>query len=104
MIRTDTETRRIMLCGIVIIMVYVFILAPLAVVQTNGDYALMEATGTKGQPGYVRLSDIDRFDGKIDNVPMLRDAIKLSRSLEAPVRIPLYEKDGMTVIGSFPLI
>lgn len=104
MLGKEKDIRKIVVFTVLIIAVYIMVVAPVFGARTHDMSGLIAATGTKGQSGYVKQSDIDRFDGNLDNVPVLGDAIEFSRTLEDPVRIPLYKKDGTTVIGSFPLI
>lgn len=104
MYRSLKDIRKIMFFTVAIIGIYNMIAVPFFGAQLSSSPKLVEAIGTAGQCGYLRNDDIDRFDGNVDNIPVLKDAVELSKSLEAPVRIPLYEKDGVTVIGSFTLI
>lgn len=105
MLGKEKDIRKIVVYAVIIIAVYIMVVAPVFGARTAADMSgLVAATGTSGQSGYVKQSDIDRFDGNLDDIPVLRDAIEFSRTLEDPVRIPLYKKDGTTVIGSFPLI
>ena len=100
----DKNIRKIVVFAVLIVAVYIMVVAPVFGTRSQDMSGLIAATGTSGQSGYVKQSDIDRFDGKLDDIPVLRDAVRFSRTLEDPVRIPLYKKDGTTVIGSFPLI
>lgn len=100
----DKNIRKIVVFAVLIVAVYIMVVAPVFGTRSQDMSGLIAATGTRGQCGYVKRSDIDRFDGKLDDIPVLRDAVRFSRTLEDPVRIPLYKKDGTTVIGSFPLI
>lgn len=106
MLQRQRDIRKIMIFAVLVIVTYIMVVAPVfgASAGGQGRSDLIAATGSCGQDGYIRQSDIDRFDGSMDDIPVLRDAVKLSRSLENPIRIPLYEKDGSTVIGSFTLI
>ena len=106
MLQRQRDIRKIMIFAVLVIVTYIMVVAPVFGASAGGQgiSGLIAATGSCGQDGYIRQADIDRFDGNIDDIPVLRDAIKLSRSLENPIRIPLYEKDGSTVIGSFTLI
>lgn len=58
---------------------------------------LIWACGTKGESGYVRSSDLN---GNMPKNP--EEAIKITQENEGKSsEIPLYDKDGKTVIGSF---
>ena len=106
MLQRQRDIRKIMIFAVLVIVTYIMVVAPVFGASAGGQgmSGLIAATGSCGQDGYIRQADIDRFDGNIDDIPMLRDAVRFSRTLEDPVRIPLYKKDGTTVIGSFPLI
>lgn len=106
MLQRQRDIRKIMIFAVLVIVTYIMVVAPVfgASAGGQGSLDLIAATGSCGQDGYIRQADIDRFDGNMNDIPVLGDAIKLSRSLENPIRIPLYEKDGSTVIGSFTLI
>lgn len=61
------------------------------------DPDLILAYGTKGQEGYVRKTDL--------NLPVPRtpeEAVELSRR-NPPRMVPLYSRDGVTVIGEYEM-
>ncbi len=66
-------------------------------IETEPD--LIWACGTKGESGYVKKSDLNG-----DMPKTLEEAITITQTNKAQSReIPLYDKDGKTIIGSFEI-
>lgn len=66
-------------------------------IETEPD--LIWACGTKGESGYVKKSDLNS-----DMPKTPEEAIKITQENKAQSHeIPLYDKDGKTVIGSFKI-
>lgn len=59
---------------------------------------LIEAIGEDGVTGYIRKKDLD---GDMPKTPEEATALKNKQQVKDPRQIPLYEKDGKTVIGTF---
>lgn len=61
---------------------------------------LIAAVGTDGTKGYVKATDLY---GELPKTPEEAASKQEQRTSEASRRIPLYEKDGVTVIGEFEI-
>lgn len=59
---------------------------------------LIEAIGEDSVTGYIRKKDLD---GNMPKTPEEATALKNKQQVKNPRQIPLYEKDGKTVIGTF---
>lgn len=59
---------------------------------------LIEAIGEDGVTGYIRKKDLD---GDMPKTPEEATALMNKQQVKGPRQIPLYEKDGKTVIGTF---
>ncbi len=64
--------------------------------ETEPD--LVKAMGVDGTVGYVRITDLN---GPQPKTP--EEAIALSEAVSGPYTIPLYQKDGKTVIGKYEI-
>lgn len=61
---------------------------------------LIAAVGTDGTRGYVKATDLY---GELPQTPEEAVPKQKQRTSEASHRIPLYEKDGVTVVGEFEI-